>query len=683
MYDLDIKKYSNGDINIDSLEEELKKRNFDYKNEDSVFHILSDILQTKKELIYLNFANKKYEENDTNKALEYLRLSDSVNNKFIPSIMFKAIIYYDLNKADLAIEKLNKILDIDKNDINAQKFLVHIFEQQGKYIEAIPLMDNIIETSQDDPFLHIKRGILYKKIGELNKAEQNYNQALSDSSDRVYAFNRRSKIFEECGEDSLALHDLMNIIKYDSTHIWVYLAIFDKIENNNNYAKSLDSTDKNKIYRKCLDEFNKSIEENPKNVHNYQKRAKLYEELKSINLANADRMKANELIRIHELILKNYFDGNSKLKNRLYDSALICYKKVYELNPDYEDILENTFKTYKGLKKFDSAEHYLVKHMTSRNYSECYYYSELGNFFYDIQSFERAIINFTHAFQCYSKTNSLEQESRVKNNIGQIFMEINNFDSAFKYFYESVYLNPTKEYNAYNNIGLIHNKLGNIDSAIYYSSKAIEMKKNLWSAYANRGLQFVKKGEFDSGIYDLKKSVSKRPYDTTIFKYLIWAYNKKKDYINALNDCNNILILKPHDAEAYFLIGQVYSKLDSMQRANEMFDLATKIDSNYRYLATLHMVEIYFERNEQKKGKEILNKFLNDYENFIEKVIDNDVMLYNISVYLIKLGSIDVGLDCYKKTTEKNKNWISYSKIDEDFRPVWNHPKYIEINKSR
>ncbi len=325
---------------------------------------------------------------------------------------------------------------------------------------------------------------------------------------------------------------------------------------------------------------------------------------------------------------------------------------------------------------FDSSESYFLKniiHNPSDTYSN---FVNLANFYANFKKYDQALVYLLNA----KKLN--ENRTQINNKIGLLFIDMNKLDTALMFFHNALELEKD-DYRTWNNIGLVHNKLGEIDSAIYYSSKAIEIKPNYWLAYANRGIQYVKKGLYDKGIEELKKSVSKRPYDTTGFKYLIWAYYKKKDYVNALNDCNNIFILKPHDAEAYFLIGQVFTKLDSMQRANEMFDLATKIDSNYRYLATLHMVETYFERNEQKKGKEILNKFLNDYENFIVKVIDNDVILYNISIYLIKLGSIDVGLDCYKKTTEKNKNWKSYSKTDEDFRPVWNHPKYIEINKSR
>ncbi len=283
MYEIDLKNYYTGDLDLDSLFKDLTPMNFNYKNEDSVFHLFSEILKIKKtELIYFYIGLMILEEKDTTKALEYLRLSNSVNSQFIPSKMLKAIIYYDLRKIDLATEELKIIFDIDKKDVNAQKFLVHIFEQQGKFDKAISLMDRIIELSTEDPYLFIKRGILYKKIGDLKKAEYNFNLAMVNKENPIGSLAYRSEFFDYYSEDSLAIIDIKKIIELDSTWFDIYYSLY-KI------------TLKYKRYNESLEALGKLIEKDPRTPYNYDKRADIYDKLDSTEKAERDRKIASAI----------------------------------------------------------------------------------------------------------------------------------------------------------------------------------------------------------------------------------------------------------------------------------------------------------------------------------------------------------------------------------------------------
>lgn len=81
-----------------------------------------------------------------------------------------------------------------------------------------------------------------------------------------------------------------------------------------------------------------------------------------------------------------------------------------------------------------------------------------------------------------------ELSADIKENLGSIYEDKEDFDSAFYYFEKAYYLNlqsgdSLKLINNINNIGDIYRKKGLLDSALFFSNQALEMSRRLQDNY--------------------------------------------------------------------------------------------------------------------------------------------------------------------------------------------------------
>ncbi len=215
-------------------------------------------------------------------------------------------------------EKGNEFLDnlssktID-NDITDNELSIEdkqYFEYQIKLIKSKPVK---LRTFQD-----------YKKIIFFNILSKNYQRAIEDI-------------------EKLLRGDYLDIEKS-----WLF------------YLKGL-TEDKQDLYNKAIDSFNKAIELDSTLSIAYTAKAKIY------NIEKQDYMKAIELANKAIELDKNNYDAYISLgygirnkayyekKPKLYEDAILYNKKAIEINPDFELAYNNIGSIYLMQKKYEDA----------------------------------------------------------------------------------------------------------------------------------------------------------------------------------------------------------------------------------------------------------------------------------------------------------------------------------------
>ncbi len=77
----------------------------------------------------------------------------------------------------------------------------------------------------------------------------------------------------------------------------------------------------------------------------------------------------------------------------------------------------------------------------------------------------------------------------------------------------------------YNNLGLIYYESGNYDSALYFFERSIITDSNYVLGYKNMAKAYVAKGESDTAIQLFQKAISLNPYLPIIYEDMAKMYD--------------------------------------------------------------------------------------------------------------------------------------------------------------
>jgi len=119
--------------------------------------------------------------------------------------------------------------------------------------------------------------------------------------------------------------------------------------------------------------------------------------------------------------------------------------------------------------------------------------------------------------------------------------------------------------------GNAHYANGDVDLAIADYNEALRLDRKLAKAYYNRAIAYKNKGDLDKAVADY----------TDAFEYDDSGIDQY--YYLAIEDCNEAIKLNHDDANAYYILGRVYSSFGAPHCNNlaiEKYNLAILLDPN-------------------------------------------------------------------------------------------------------
>jgi tetratricopeptide (TPR) repeat protein len=245
-----------------------------------------------------------------------------------------------------------------------------------------------------------------------------------------------------------------------------------------------------------------------------------------------------------------------------------------------------------------------------------YAHKRLGNLYYDIGDFTRAI-NAYHAALLLNPDNDEIKGFRAQayHLRGIDYIGKAEYDKAIEDFTESirqeqknafivlsygnraiahyqkgdwnraiedfswVITNSRKDEIVYFNRGSAYEKKSEWDKAIVDYTEAVKLNSNNADTYDSRGTAYTNKGDYDKAIADYAEAIRLDP-STGYYRRRGVAYSKKGDYEQAITDFNESLRLDPKNATAFSNRGDVYKQLGDKSRAIADYNSALSIDPN-------------------------------------------------------------------------------------------------------
>ena len=238
---------------------------------------------------------------------------------------------------------------------------------------------------------------------------------------------------------------------------------------------------------------------------------------------------------------KIYEEGISRLKKEDVSGALVSFKRVTEIAPEFAG-----GHFYTGL---------------------CYY--EQGKYSVALSYFTKAI--------------SLDPQPITYSYKGWSEYNINNFIQAIQDFTWQIENSKPDDPIGYYNRGSAKSELGDFWGALSDYQKAIEIQPDFSMAYNNLGWLYYKKNDFINALKYVNKSIEIDSHNSIAFDSRAEIKFKMKDYNGTIIDCNNALKINSKLANSYFIRGRALYHLGKKIEACQDWSLAGQLGKTEVY----------------------------------------------------------------------------------------------------
>ena len=328
---------------------------------------------------------------------------------------------------------------------------------------------------------------------------------------------------------------------------------------------------------------------------------------KLINIYNQGQFidlisEAEHLLKVNpeSYVIWNIKGAAEKVLGRIED-ALVSFKQVVSLNPNYPEGLNNLGTILKDHGKFDEAlEVYNQALVLKPDYADCHYnkgiiLQEQGKFDEAIAFYDKALLinpNYTECY--YNKGIALEAQGKI--------------NEAIWLYKKTLLLNPEHE-KAYNNLGTIHYDLGNFDESISLYNQALKIKPDYAEAYYNIGVVLKDQGQLEKALLSYNEALKINPNFAEVYNNIGLYQAEQGDLKESWAMFQKALALKPDFAEVYNNLGNVKVAQKDLNEALAMFQKALTI-APYHHEALTNLANIYELQGKRKESIEACNKAL-------------------------------------------------------------------------
>ena len=275
------------------------------------------------------------------------------------------------------------LADFDKAEqLNPNSELPHFgrgwtYSLMKEYMSAILEYDKVIELNPKSALAWNNRGAAKSWTGNMTAALDDYNRAIELNPNYAKAYENRGKAFQALGDQEKSVADFKRAEKIYRSNKGA-----DKI-----IEEALDLISRNKVkeafellnqaaelypdnqfvfvnrgniynnhfknYEAAIQDYNKTIELNPKFSWPYLNRAIAYGRLKLWNQAVDDYTKAIELDKNYA----NAYNGRAWTYCQIgfFEEALVDATKALELSPNEANFFDTRASAYIGLKRYEEA----------------------------------------------------------------------------------------------------------------------------------------------------------------------------------------------------------------------------------------------------------------------------------------------------------------------------------------
>lgn len=423
------------------------------------------------------------------------------------------------------------------------------------WFEIDSLTKKLMYSPNNWLFITCRRGILYRKVGEINRSFEDLEKVIKAERGYLDAYWHRHFLYVLRGDYSSALDDLRFVLKYKPSYK-VYMALgllYEKLNDVNS----------------ALTNYTLAIHFNSSNYLAYYYRAKLYESSRNTHHAIGDYIHTSERNPRHAEALRKQAEYFLSVKN--YNVAISKFGRLLQLEVDPEAYLYR-------------AEAYISQKM---------WIPALGDL-------SAAIRLCPSSWKAYYLRGCL-----LKNDVKEM-------DRVIMDFSISLLLNDTIENKgSYMQRGIMYiNKKCPKQAAADFSN-ILEFEPNDIDSLINLGLINLKNfHNFTVAVVCFSKVIALDALQIKAYQFRGEAYTKLYKYQLALRDYTHIIHMEPNNYMYYFYLGDIFIKMKKKKIASFFLELLSIVDSSVSLPMSCELAAVHSYLTHYDKALSILQKAL-------------------------------------------------------------------------
>ena len=595
---------------------------FDNNRYDEVLKLMEDEDITEEfENQYCDLMGKTYSAlKDSKKAIEYfekwerrlkeglsdnrfLKEKDENSNELTIKEAMQQLTYvngelgrnlYVLKRYDESVERYNKVLEKDENNITILNLKGLSLNKLKRYEESIGLYEKALSIDNSYVPLYINKAEALHELGydgdaldDLEKGKEIYAYFpyIYELEMKIYCKHKEYKRVQEIYDEALSISVVNDGIKLQ-------------------YGIMLSSINKDE---EALKVFNEIIERINSNGDECNILSDCYYEI-SITLCNLEKYKEawdylNKGMELSEDKTNFVYLKAAILKaNEKYDLAINEYKKIIEKFPNDSFAYVKIGEIYNTLKDYEVSVSWFTK-ASQLNKNDIDILNKIGNSYYNFGKYNLAIEN-------YSKALEISEKCNVFINRGMANERLKNYEEALKDYEKASEIEPNNP-EIYDNIGVIYEIKKDYEKAIMYYKKAINISSDgsdseLFYSHINRLL--INTFRLDEALQYNQEAKSKFEDKYKYYNREVFIYKKQRNFHKALSICNEMIkednVYKAHwyklMAECYFDLCKYdetikyYKKILKITNKKNDFiyrDIASAYRNKKQYLKALYFIK--------------------------------------------------------------------------------------------
>lgn len=272
------------------------------------------------------------------------------------------------------------------------------------------------------------------------------------------------------------------------------------------------------------------------------------------------------------------------LKDNLKDSngAISAYNSVLSIDPVNVPALSECGSEYANLGDYKKAEEYLRKAVSLLKPGEqdpITYYN-LATALFNQNKLSEAE---KYAKTAYDQKNSLKknsEKSTVVYNYALIEDSLKNTDTAISLYKEVLALDPDNA-KTKTNLGRMFMEMNDADTALTFFESAYKVEKS-FELENNMGSAYLAKKDYDNAITFFKSALKRNPDDNTVRFNLAQAYSGSGDFDNAKATYTEIISRDAGNWDSYIEISKVFIAQNDMANAQSYLKILQQKTPTYR-----------------------------------------------------------------------------------------------------
>jgi len=405
------------------------------------------------------------------------------------------------------------------------------------------------------------QGVKAYDENDLEKALDYFGREINDNPKAALSLYYRAIIYNYQEQNSFALREINNSIKYFSPKEKILLAGAHRLRGDIYYK--IDN------YEKTFEDYSIALKLSPDDPEIYIDRAQIYFDLKQYSKAEADYRLA---LKIDESLVVPYAGlGRNFIYQKKYSEAEKVLNQLIKLSPEHIDGYKFRAQAYYEQNKYDEAIEdifyaFLLDDKDKRvrslfiTYSEKNYplsFSKVNAkissypekdlwYFVRAQLFEGKS-NYKAAISDYTKVMELadvDYKSNLLSSRAECYSNAGMYEQSITDYTEAISIDSTDAYN-YGNRGDAKRLMGSYKEAKDDFTKAITIEPRESWFYYRRGWieeEFLKNNEAGLNDYNEAISIDKEYVYTYLHRGRLYEM-KLKNPIKAKEDYNSILLL--------------------------------------------------------------------------------------------------------------------------------------------